>query len=64
MVPPDVLEVEKCETLSASGVTLKEAPIETTGRIVTVERYHAPLRAALDKINNNLDRSTSDVKCL
>lgn len=53
--PPDYLSVdqgseftstEMRENSEAAGITMKKAPIETPGGIVTVERYQAPLRSA------------------
>lgn len=30
--------------MEANGIKIDEAPIETPGEIITVKRYHAPLR--------------------
>lgn len=71
--PPDHLSVdqgtkyvskEMRENLAAEGVTLHEAPVENPGTIGTVERYHAPLRSAYNKIRMELSKETSDIECL
>lgn len=41
------------ENCRADGTTLRESPIETTGSIGVVERYHNPLRASFAKINTD-----------
>lgn len=43
---------------------MKEAPIESTGTTVVVERYRAPLRAAYGKIRASDDREITDQECL
>lgn len=71
--PPDFLSVDQGTAyvsqemkgyLDAEGITMKEAPIETPGAIGIVERYHAPLRAAFDKIRADSPRNTTDAECL
>lgn len=52
------------ESAEAFGVRLDEAPIETPGVIGTVERYHATLRLAYERIRRDLDRQSSDKECL
>lgn len=47
--------------LQYSGVTLHEAPVENMGTIGTIEIYHAPLRAANQKIGMELGRDTTDL---
>ena len=74
MGPPDFLAVdqgsgyvskEMKENVSAQGITLEEAPIETPGAIGVVERYHAPLRSAYTKIRQTLSKGdTNDHECL
>lgn len=74
MGPPDFLSVdqgtpyvskEMKENLSAAGVTLDEAPVETPGAIGLVERYHSPLRKAYEKIRASLTREkATDADCL
>lgn len=49
----------KCAT---TGITLQEAPIKTTGKIGTVERYHVLLRSAYERIRNDLYRETSETE--
>lgn len=44
----------------AAGFVLLEAPRETPGYIATVERYHAPLRLAFERITMEVGRETSD----
>lgn len=57
--PPDHLTVDQGSAyiikemrshLETAGVTLHEAVIENSGTIATIERYHAPLRAAFPKL--------------
>ena len=72
--PPDYLKVDQGSNyisnemkanLSAAGITLEEAPIETPGSIGIVERYHAPLRKAYTKIRQDLlKKDCSDQDCL
>lgn len=73
MGPPNLLELDQgpgyiskkmTGNRSASGVSLKEEPIETPGIIVNVERYDGKLRGALENIGMNLDRLSSDADCL
>lgn len=46
-----------------AGVTLHEALIENPETIGVVEFYHAPLRAAYEKIRTELNKDVSDVEC-
>ena len=72
--PPDYLSVdqgtayisaEMKANLSASGITLNEAPIENPGSIGLVERYHAPLRCAFAKLRETLEKNiVNDADCL
>lgn len=71
--PPDHLTVDQGSSyvsreiraiLEADGVTLQEAAIENLGAIGTVERYHAPLRAAFMKIRDELGLETIYKRCL
>lgn len=71
--PPDHLVVDQGSAyvsremkaaVEASGIQLKEAPIENPGTMGIVERYHAPLRAAFEKIRASMDRETTDSECL
>lgn len=71
--PPDHITVDQGSNytskefrgcIESSGVKLEEAPIENPGSIGTVERYHAPLRAAFNKLRADLDSSISDTDCL
>lgn len=48
----------------ASGVGLKEEPIENPGSIDKIERYHAPLRAAYEKIRSDNDKQSTGSECL
>lgn len=48
------------EYLEALGACLDEAPIETPGETVTMERYHAPLRLVEERIPAVTRRQTSD----
>lgn len=50
--------------MEASWKILEGEPIETPGCIGTVERYHAPLRAAFVKIRAEVDGSTPHHECL
>ena len=51
--------------MTAAGISLEEAPIENPGSIGIVERYHAPLRAAFQKIRQTLSkRDADDSECL
>lgn len=49
--------------MEAALLQLKEAPIETPGAIGVVERYHAPLRVAYEKIRTVKTRETTDPEC-
>lgn len=71
--PPDTIKVDQGSNyisrelrgeLNANGIALEEAPIETPGAIGTVERYHAPLRLAFEKIRRDLGRDVADHECL
>lgn len=71
--PSDYLSVDKGssyisqemkENVEASGMTLKEAQIETKGAIGTVERYHAPLQAAFKKNLKYMKKDISENECL
>lgn len=74
MGPPDFLSIDQGSgyvskefrsKAEAAGIRLSEAPIENPGSIGIVERYHAPLRRAYQKIWKSLDRAeASDVECL
>lgn len=73
MGPPDFLMVDQGTNytsqelrgnLDAHGITLQEAPIETPGAIGTVERYHAPLRAAYERIRAEVKTGMTDDECL
>ena len=41
-----------------------QAPVESPATMTHVERYHAPLRAAYNKIRDDLPRSETDEECL
>jgi len=71
--PPDHLRVDQGsnfiskhfkDCVDAEGITLLEAPIESPNSMSHVERYHAPLRAAFNKIRDSLPRSDTDHDCL
>lgn len=71
--PPDHLTVnqgsscvskEMKENLAADGVTVHEAVVGSPGAIGTVERYHAPLRAAFLKLRSDMHRHITDTHCL
>lgn len=74
MGPPDFLAVDQVsayisketkENMKAAGITLEEAPIENTGSIGTVERYHAPFRKAYLKFRQTLPKGNKkDAECL
>lgn len=73
VVPPYVLQddegtsyisKEMRSILPASGVTLKEAPVESPSTTGHVERCHGPFRAAYNGIRRDLDRDCRDVLCL
>lgn len=51
-------------SLEAHVVQLDEAPIEKPDAIGAVERYHAPLRLAYERIKAESDNSTTDQECL
>lgn len=46
--------------MEASGIEIDEEPIEIPGAIGRVERYHAPLREAFDKVKKEAGKYTSD----
>lgn len=46
------------------GVKIKEAPIETTGSIGTVERYQAPLWVTFEKIWEESGGKIGEADCL
>lgn len=61
--PPDYLGIDQGSNYvseefrsnaEAQGIIIDEAPIETPGAIGTVERYHAPLRAAHEKVSASI----------
>ncbi|CDF37987.1 unnamed protein product [Chondrus crispus] len=71
--PPDFLRMDQgtnfiakefVESATAEGITVLPAPIESPSTMSHVERYHAPLRAALKKIRDSLPTSESDSDCL
>lgn len=71
--PPDYLVVDQgsayvsCEmkrNAEASGLTLKEAPVDYPGTIVVVERYHAPLHAAFERIMSHYGGNVSNKECM
>ena len=71
--PPDHLRVDQGSNLmgkqfldsaEAEGVSLLQAPIESPCSMSHVERYHAPLRVAFEKIRDSLPKSDTDVDCL
>lgn len=73
LVPPGTISIEQRTKFvskemhgncQASGVKLKETPLESTGSIGTVERYHAPLRTAFEIIRMEMGREVSYVQCL
>lgn len=49
---------------SEAGVQLLEAPIEGPNYMIRVERYHAPLRVAFNKIRTELRSEVQDYECL
>lgn len=55
---------EMKHNISASVVTLREAPIENLCTIGTVERNDSPLISAYDKIIMEIYRETSNHECL
>lgn len=52
------------DSTEAFGVYLDEATVEALGAIATVERYHAPLRLAYERIYAATDHQTSELECL
>ena len=71
--PPDHLPVDQSsnfvskqfrDSADAEGIILLEAPIECPSTMTHVERYHAPLRAAYNKIRDSSPRSETDNDCL
>lgn len=70
--PPDYLFIdqgsayvsaEMRKTVSAAVTELMEAPVETPGRIGVVERYHAPLRVAYQKLREELPHDHTNHDC-
>lgn len=71
--PPDFISVDQgtsyiseqmhanCE---AAGIRLIEVPVESPGTIGIVESYNAPLRAAYEKIRDDLGHETTDEQFL
>lgn len=71
--PPDYLRIDQGsnfvakhfrDSADADGISILEAPIECPNTMSHVERYHAPLRAAYNKIRDALPRSENDTECL
>ena len=71
--PPDHLRVDQgsnfvakqfLSSAEAEGISVLEAPIESPNSMSHVERYHAPLRAAYEKIRDSLPKSETDADCL
>ena len=67
--PPDHLRVDQgsnfvakqfLDSAEAEGISVLEAPIESRNTISHVERYHAPLRVAYEKIRDSLPKSETD----
>lgn len=58
------VSTEMRETLEAADIVFREEPIENPGSIGTVERYHAPLRAAFEQIKTDLENNVTDDDCL
>lgn len=52
------------ENVETAGIKVREEPIETPGAIGTVEGYHAPLRAAYNKVRKELSKDHTDAECL
>lgn len=51
-------------TLAAHRFQVDKEPIETPCAIGTVERYHAPLRLAFERIRANFERQISHQECM
>lgn len=73
MGPTDIISIKKGANFvsaemrnncKAAGVVLREAPIETAGSIRTVERNHAPLCLAFERIRMGSGREKSDGECV
>lgn len=71
--PPDFIRVDQGSNLvssefldcaDAEGISVLPAPVESPNTMTHVERYHAPLRVAYEKIRDSLPRSESDDECL
>lgn len=71
--PPDYLVVDQGTNYTseemkrkaeATGITMKEAPVESEGTIGVVECYHAPLKAAFERIKTYHGNKMSDKACL
>lgn len=71
--PPDFLRVDQgsnfvskefLDLSEAEGITVLQAPIESPSTMSHVERYHAPLRAAYNKIRTDLPKTETDKDCL
>lgn len=71
--PPDIFHVdqgsayiskEMRSNMETYGVRIREAPIETPGSIGIVERYHGPLRAAFERIWDDMDGCLTEADCL
>ena len=71
--PPDHLRVDQgsnfvakqfLDSAEAEGITVLEAPIESPNTMSHVERYHAPLRVAYEKIRDSLPKLETYPACL
>lgn len=71
--PPDYIRIDQGtnfvakqfrSSAEAEGISILQAPIESPNTMSHVERYHAPLRVAFNKIRDSLPRSESDSDCL
>lgn len=71
--PPDFIRIDQGtnfvakqfkESAEAEGITVLEAPVESANTMSHVERYHAPLRVAYEKIRDSLPKSESNSDCL
>lgn len=51
--------MRKNSNVASQGIKIGTAPIETPGAIGTVERYHAPLRAAFESVEEDLRKRES-----
>lgn len=54
-------EIRECA--EAYGIRIDEAPMEASKAIASVERYHALLSLAFERVRAELDRDTSDDDC-